>query len=746
MAFQISPSVNVTEIDLSTVIPAVSTTEAGIAGVFNWGPVEQLTLVTSKDDLAAKFGRPNSNNYETFYTAGNFLDYGNKLYVSRAISTTGSANSYNAVANNGSATALFQVKNLDSYELQQSTIEADGGAQFLAKYPSSLGNSLKISVCDSINAYSSAHGPDLTSDCNMSVKFTPGSNVALLTVTSAANGVLANTVANSFISAFTVGDYIVGGNNTVGRQYMKITQFGAVAQTGVLFATANIHLGSNFNLSVEVDKLSELKTATFGANSTSLSIGFGGNTGLIVGGAVTGAGIQSGTVVDSVSGNTVTISLPTTQAGTSAVLAFNAYQRFWEFFNVVDKAPGTSQYVSDRNSGNPVDELHVVVVDRLGRFTGVNEQILEVFPAVSRASDSLSPQGGSLYYKNILNNNSRYVWWGDDRSGASDAVSTAVTTSTNVKPYTANFVNGADGNPESSVAVSDMARAWDKFKSTEDVDVSLLLAGKAIGTNYVQMANYLIENIAEYRKDCMVLISPNLETVLNNLNPSEAVTSFRRKLTSSSYWVMDSGYKYQYDKYNDINRWIPLNGDIAGIMARTDNIRDPWFSPAGFNRGSIKNVIKLAYNPDQANRDIIYKVDVNPVVSFPGQGPILYGDKTGLGKPSAFDRINVRRLFIVLEKAIATAAKFTLFEFNDEFTRAQFRNLVEPFLRDVLGRRGIYDFRVVCDETNNTPEVIDGNRFVGDIYIKPAKSINYIQLNFVAVRTGVSFEEIVGRF
>jgi len=209
---------------------------------------------------------------------------------------------------------------------------------------------------------------------------------------------------------------------------------------------------------------------------------------------------------------------------------------------------------------------------------------------------------------------------------------------------------------------------------------------------------------------------------------------------------MDSGYKYQYDKYNDVYRYVPFNGDVAGLAVRTDDTRDPWFSPAGYNRGIIKNIVKLPYNPRQADRDVLYKSDINPIVNFPGQGTILFGDKTLLGKPSAFDRINVRRLFIVLEKAIATAAKFSLFELNDEFTRAQFKNLVEPFLRDVQGRRGIYDFAVICDGTNNTGEVIDRNEFIADIYIKPAKSINFIQLNFVAVRTGVEFSEIIGKF
>ena len=289
--------------------------------------------------------------------------------------------------------------------------------------------------------------------------------------------------------------------------------------------------------------------------------------------------------------------------------------------------------------------------------------------------------------------------------------------------------------------------AYDQFGSKEDVDISLVLGGKAYGGTGEQVANYIIDNIAEARKDCVAFISPPSSATVNVPGFETAnVNAFRNLLRSTSYAVMDSGSKYQYDKFNDAYRYVPLNGDIAGLCVRTDNTRDPWYSPAGFARGNIKNIVKLSYNPNQANRDQLYKNGVNPVVNFPGQGVVLYGDKTMLAQPSAFDRINVRRLFIVLEKAISTAAKFALFEFNDDFTRAAFRNLVEPYLRDVQGRRGIYDFRVVCDNTNNTPQVIDANQFVGDIYIKPARSINFIQLNFVAVRTGVEFNEIVGKF
>lgn len=310
------------------------------------------------------------------------------------------------------------------------------------------------------------------------------------------------------------------------------------------------------------------------------------------------------------------------------------------------------------------------------------------------------------------------------------------------------MTGGADGSSESAISNAQLANAYDQFKSSEQVDVSLILCGKAVGGAYgEQISNYIVDNITEFRKDCIAFISPPVAAVVNNVDTEmEDIIAFRDVLRSSSYAVLDSGYKYMYDRYNDKYRYVPLNGDTAGLCVRTDDLRDPWYSPAGFNRGQIKNLVRLAYNPDKADRDQLYKKGVNPVVTFPGQGTILYGDKTLLAKPSAFDRINVRRLFIVLEKSIATSAKYTLFEFNDEFTRATFRNLVSPFLRDVQGRRGIYDYKVVCDTTNNTPEVIDRNEFVGDIYIKPARSINFIQLNFVAVRTGVQFEEIVGKF
>ena len=395
-----------------------------------------------------------------------------------------------------------------------------------------------------------------------------------------------------------------------------------------------------------------------------------------------------------------------------------------------------------------MDELHVVVADQDGAFTGVPGTVLEVFKGLSRATDAKSEDGATNFYTTVINNGSSYIYNVNHRANAAANTATNLTNSTNVAPLTLPFGLGADGSTESALSLGTVIAGYDLFASAESVDISLVLTGKSRGgTNGEQLANYLIDNIAESRKDCVVFASPDKDDVVNNAgDESTDVVTFRNSLRSTSYAVLDSGYKYQYDKYNDIYRFIPLNGDTAGLCVRTDDVRDPWFSPAGFNRGQIKNIVKLAYNPGKAERDILYKAGVNPVVTFPGQGTVLFGDKTLLAKPSAFDRINVRRLFIVLEKAIATATKFTLFEFNDDFTRAQFRNLVEPFLRDVQGRRGIYDFKVVCDTTNNTGEVIDRNEFIGDIYIKPAKSINFIQLNFVAVRTGVEFSEVVGQF
>ena len=423
--------------------------------------------------------------------------------------------------------------------------------------------------------------------------------------------------------------------------------------------------------------------------------------------------------------------------------------RNWEYFNVVDTAPGTSDWVATYGGNTAaVDQIHVIVIDQDGQFNGVAGGILEVFPAMSRATDAKSAAGASIYYKNVINERSGYIWWANDRSNALSNTAANIASSTNVKPLNLDFVGGQDGADESSVATTTLSEAYDLFKLKESVDISLIMAGKPRGgAANTQLGNYLIDNIAEARKDCVVFVSPDDAIVRTNPgNEATALVSWKSNVRDSTYAFLDSGYKYMYDRYNDVYRYVPLNGDIAGLAARSDATTDPWYSPAGFNRGQIRNIVKLRFNPTQADRDLLYKNSINPVVSFPGQGTVLYGDKTATSKPSAFDRINVRRLFITLEKAISEAAKFSLFEFNDEFTRSQFRNLVTPFLRDVQSRRGITDFLVVCDNTNNTAEIIDRNEFRGDIYIKPNRSINFIQLNFVAVRTGVEFSTVIGRF
>ena len=402
-----------------------------------------------------------------------------------------------------------------------------------------------------------------------------------------------------------------------------------------------------------------------------------------------------------------------------------------------DGAPTTSAYVDAQNGTD--DEMHIAVIDANGQFSGVRNTVLEKFPFVSKASDAKNSDGSSNYYKNVLNAQSKYVWWMDHPSGGSNWGTRAEAQEFDILGAAIGDFLG--GGVDAAPAAGDVQTGYDLFANKELIDVSLLLTGN----HAVETVQHVIDNVVLDRLDCVVFLSPPLAAVQNNAGDEATdVVAYRNSTLdrSTSYAVMDSGWKVQYDKYNDTYVNIPLNADTAGLCARTDQTNDPWWSPAGFNRGAIKNCVKLLYSPNQTDRDTLYKNGINPVVSFPGQGVVLYGDKTLLAKPSAFDRINVRRLFIVLEKAIATAAKFQLFEFNDVFTRAQFKSLVEPFLRDVRGRRGIYDFRVVCDETNNTGEVIDRNEFVADIYIKPAKSINFIYLNFIATRTSVSFEEV----
>ena len=414
----------------------------------------------------------------------------------------------------------------------------------------------------------------------------------------------------------------------------------------------------------------------------------------------------------------------------------------WAYSSSFDAEPTTSQYAIDQGKTSAKDELHVAVIDEDGAISGTPGTVLETFAFVSQGSDAKNSDGTSNYYKEVINSQSSYIWWAGHDTSLSDAgetIASNTTFTTNTAAIEGSLSGGSDDN---APTVGEIATGYDLLEDADTVDVNLLFATPdANGAETI--AEDLI-SIVNARKDCMAFISPPIEDTVGSSTPATDVKAFADGLTSTSYASVDSTALYVYDKYNDVYRWIGAAGHHAGLCANTDNVADAWFSPAGVNRGQLLGVTKLAFNPKKADRDTLYKARVNPIVSLPGQGTLLFGDKTLLNRPSAFDRINVRRLFIALEKAVSTAAKAQLFEFNDEFTRAQFRNLVEPFLRDVKGRRGLTDFLVVCDNTNNTQAVIDGNKFVADIFVKPARSINFISLSFVATRSGVEFSEISG--
>ena len=474
--------------------------------------------------------------------------------------------------------------------------------------------------------------------------------------------------------------------------------------------------------------------------------------------------VETGNVeyeVTAISSETLTIRVldDPAGAGLQTVIPDNSLiRRRWRFSDLFIDAPGTSDWAI-ANARGEEDELHICVYDKTGDITGKDvdvkgqrtASVIETYTGLSKNSTAKTTQGGNNYYPDVIFRESNYIFWTDHISAGSNW-GTDIATGTD---YT--LVSGVNvdtltgGTDDYSVTAGEVEVAYDKFADTENLDINLVLGGPSSGVADTEAGQdtfvTMITDLVEDRKDCVGFVSPYRAAtvgVTSSITQTENVKNAFDKCPSSSYMVFDSGYKYMYDKYSDVYRFVPLNGDTAGLCAYTDNVADPWFSPAGYNRGNVRSAIKLAYNPMKADRDILYKARINPVVDFPGQGVTLFGDKTALAKPSAFDRINVRRLFLVLEKAIATAAKYMLFEFNDEFTRAQFRNMVEPFLRDVQGRRGIFDFRVICDSTNNTGEVIDRNEFIGDIYIKPARSINFITLNFIAVRTGVAFSEVGG--
>lgn len=736
MGFQVSPGVNVTEKDLTNLVPSVATTTGAFCGYFRWGPAEEIVQVDSERNLLDLFGGPTNLNSQYWFSAANFLGYGNDLRVVRKYNTSAANSVAGQFAAQGGAFSIplgqssgIQIKNEEDYESQINILGTSGpdegnagisaGAMFVGKYAGELGNSLLVSVSD-------------------------------------------QRADQVYIDEATRGITGASGDSFV-------TQFGTTITSGSIDVSDAAHLKGE----VAVGDTIELS----GSGTTYIVAGFSGGTTGDTGNGLSAehVGTQTATKPNHFNEDNgdYTHIFFTTNLDDADVGGVTATLK-WTYATNFDKFPGTSTQASDVfNVHN--DEVQIAVIDEDGLWSGTRGTVLETFTA-SKARDAKKFDGSSNYYVNVVNEGSKYVWWGDHP----DVTTVGGTTggSTTGRPWGDDFAAiAADDGTDSGSGVtfeslkrnlympltggadagdgedlhsetsnnSLYTNGYDLFEDSEtQSDIALIIGGPAYST----LAGKLID-LADARKDVVTFLSPLKSDCVNTnaitTKVDAVVNYFNNTLNkSSSYGVFDSGWKYQYDGFNDLFRWVPLNGDVAGLCARTEFTNDAWFSPAGFNRGQIRNVTKLAINPRKAHRDKLYKNGINPVVAFPGEGTVLFGDKTMQSKPSAFDRINVRRLFIVLEKAIATAAKFFLFEFNDQFTRAQFVSTVAPFLREVQGRRGITDFRVVCDETNNPGEVIDRNEFVADIFIKPARSINFIQLNFVATRTDVTFEEVLG--
>ena len=732
MGFLVSPGVHVREIDLTNVVPAVSTSIAAVAGPFQKGPVSSITAINSEEQLLQTFGKPNSSNFEFWFTAANFLQYGDALRVVRAESAV-----LNAGANSG-----ILIRDDDHYEASFSTGQGSHG-EWTARTAGTWGNSIGVDICPGKRAFSQhlgtlnlVNGAGAVGDLSITVDDQDASNAAIIvgdiiqfytnnSVTATSNGAI--TVASKNLTVDGNSGTIAVGQRVIASGINEVVKVKTVTSQTALILDKPITIANDIDMafspyaSVEAGDTQYEVTAI---NSEVLSIRLKDDP-------------DSG--------------------GLQTIIPDNSFiTRRWRFADLFDAAPRQSEYnrVNGRGTG---DEVHIAVFDTTGLISGADvnvagqrkNSVLETFSNLSLNPAAKGPQGDSIYYPTVLYNQSEYIYWGDHIAAGTNWGTDTTSAYTEIRPITTVSLTG--GTDDYAVTAGELELAYDKFADAESEDVNLVLGGpsSAVTDSAAGQDTHvtMITSLVEGRKDCVGFVSPYKSATVgisNSTTATENVTAAFELCPSSSYMVFDSGYKYMYDKYNDTFRFIPLNGDTAGLCANTDSIADPWFSPAGFNRGNVRGAIKLSYNPNQTERDQLYRGRVNPVVNFPGQGVVLFGDKTALTKPSAFDRINVRRLFLVLEKAIATAAKFQLFEFNDEFTRAQFRNLVEPFLRDVQGRRGIQDFSVVADSTNNTGEVIDRNEFIGDIFVKPNRAINFITLNFVATRTGVAFSEVGG--
>jgi hypothetical protein len=639
MAFSVSPSVIVREVDASASVPAIATPPAAHAGVFRWGPVGEAVLISSENELVDRFGTPNDDNYETFFVAADYLSYANALYVARV--------------DNGALTA-------SATDTSDANNVVHGA--FDAIYPGALGNSVEVAYARGdkfeVEVISEAEIPATRITGNSEQQETPHAINF-----NQANVQFEVLPANQLVgdNEISVGDVLEIGNQSIGYQELVVTSVTEEQRDTNGDVTANTALTTAYHYDIVFE--SNYLLAESSLNKLSIT-------------------------------------------------------RKWAYAKNFVKKPADANY-------------HIAVIDEDGAISGEAGTILELYSDVSISSTAKLPNGKTNYYKEVIDQESSWV---------KVANTTHFEAVTSVSSYES-LVGGTDGRSESAATLADLAGGYDLFKNANEIDVSFVLGGKSDDAGNV--GTYIVSNIAEYRRDCIAFISPAKSDVVDE-SKSEAklanIIAFKNSIPSSSYAVFDSGYKYRYDRYNDVYRYTPLNGDIAGCASRVE----PFESPAGFRKGVIKNVVKLAFNPNKPQRDQLYSAEVNPVMSQAGRGVVLFGDKTGLGANSAFDSINVRRLFIAVEKAIANASESFLFELNDEFTQAQFKGIVEPFLRDIQGKRGIVDFRVVSDSTVNTPSVIDQGKFRANIFIKPARSINVIELTFVATRSGVEFEEIVG--
>ena len=729
---QLSPGVLVREVDL-TVGRADNVLDniGAIAGPFALGPVEEPIDISTEQDLINVFGKPLSTDaqYEYWMSASSFLSYGGVLKVVRADGTTLN----NANAGVGMASTTIKIKNFDDYEANYSDTEPN--YVFAAKNPGSWANELKVCVID--DAADQRIGITTTNPGAAGV--TIGFGVTTPLTNAVIPGVGGTSGFTGYIKGIITG---VGTASTTGNSTFDVKILSRVS-------TASTDLDVEYPITYAEGNAN----AEFQASDT---IGFKNN-----------AGISTG------NGSVTTVASKKDWYGEQTLGLTNSVI-FWK--SIAPK-PVTTGYASGRNGKN--DALHVAVVDDTGSVTGIQGNLLEKHTNLSKALDAVSDTDAPTknWWKNYLAVYSDNVYVGDNPSAGNDTFNNTTPLATGFSSgYTAiteaaglwnqkaqgvtfsalgnvtyTFKGGVDYSALNGMTatLANIKTAYELFDNKDEVAVDYLIMGPGCSTKFESQAkaNSLIA-IAGQRKDCMAVISPHRADVVNITNTTtqtQNVIEFYSPLSSSSYAVFDTGYKYTYDRFNDRFRYIPTNADVAGLMVRTSINAFPWFSPAGQQRGVLNNAIKLAYNPSKAQRDQLYPLRINSIVNQPGTGVLLFGDKTGLAFSSAFDRINVRRLFLTVEQALERAAEAQLFELNDQITRANFVNIVEPYLRDIQAKRGLFGFLVICDETNNTPDVIDNNEFRADIFLKPAKSINYVTLTFVATRTGISFEEVAGR-